>query len=74
MAEKDDVETILDELELDRTRPTWVNFYELGNASCHFTRDGADEMARSLRGSNARVACIEVDAVIGEGLSDEESW
>lgn len=73
MAWKDDVEIVTENRDDDRTRPTWVNFYELGNASCHFTRDGADQMARELR-SNARIACIQVDAVIGEGLLDEENW
>lgn len=50
-----------------RTASMWVNFYAKGNASIHFTRETADEMAFDLP-ANPRIACIEVSAEVGQGL------
>jgi hypothetical protein len=62
------------ETDDDRTHALWINFYWSGNGSTHFTRETADETARLIAGDNPRIACIKVDAVIGEGLLDEENW
>lgn len=73
MAWEDDIDTPVED-NLDRTEKLWINFYSGGNGSLHFTRETADQMALEIVTDNPRIACVQVDAVIGEGLLDEENW
>lgn len=73
MAWEDDIETPA-EVNEDRTEKLWLNFYRGGNGSLHFTRETADQMALEIVRDNPRIACVQVDAVIGEGLLQEENW
>ncbi len=74
MAWEEDIESRSVEDTLERTHKLWLNFYRGGNGSVHFTRETADVLALEILKDNPRIACVQVDAVIGEGLTDDENW